>query len=89
MTPAKPKIEAVGLFAFNAATERYELRASARLRADGTVAIEGSPVLAQRLREDAVRTDAGTFITEDGAAYLEALIWRYTDPHLKAMPLKS
>ncbi len=89
MTATQPKLKAVGLFAFNPATERYEMRASARLSDGGKVVVEGSPVLAQRLREGAIRTDAGTFITEDGAAYLEALISRYTDPHLKAMPLKS
>ena len=89
-TESKINLKAVGLFTFNSATRKYEKQATVRLQADGSVSIEGSPVLVERLRREAVVLPGGAaFVPDDGANYLMALIKRFTDPHLEAMPLKS
>ena len=89
MTTNQINLTAVGLFSFNVDTGKYDEKATARLQDDGKVVVEGVPTLVARLRKQAISIDGEAFVTDDGKAYLMALIRRFTDPHLKAMPLKS
>lgn len=89
MTTEDIKLKAVGLFSFNATTREYEKHATARIQPDGTVGIDGNPVLVGRLRDKAVMVDGRAFVTDDGHDFLMALIKRFSSPYLKAMPLKA
>lgn len=82
-------INAVGLFSFNFDTGKWDRLATVRPDKDGKTLFEGNPNLVKRLQEEAVVVDDQTFLPEDGQEYFLALIKRYTDPYLKAMPLET
>lgn len=89
MTSSGIELKAVGLFSFNANTCEYEQHATARLQPDGTVALDGNPVIVSRLRDKVLYVDGHEYIIDDGHDFLMALIRRFSSPYLKAMPLKA